>query len=211
MRCFRKNATQRGEQKTEVHGPLHDERSSDDGRQSGVRMTLVYGGNADKFSGDKDQNEDSKGSNHPLNDDFRNVETSSGRRGSFFNSIASLFLGTSTFKPVESNDVWNKSFESLLMKLGVQVVVQKTLMKSLSAEEKKRAVTVSSGIMNDISSFSKEDEELLSYLSIGRSTDSILLLILRARISRTSSRQWIKSFCAALGMLTFNLFLSKLN
>jgi hypothetical protein len=133
----------------------------------------------------------------------RMTKTMGTRSKQVIDSLSPISLFEDKRDTSEENKQLNTRFEALLIKLGVQLIVRNTLLKSLNRVEKYRAVTLSTSLINDNKNFCKDDADVLSSLLAERTPDSLLILILKARISVCCDyTTWIKSFCASRGMLS---------
>lgn len=113
-------------------------------------------------------------------------------------SLSGFFTGNRDSMNVSSID---KTLELVLSKVGVKGLVQKGLLRVLNAVEKKTIVDLSSSVLEDMagSVFSKSDEDLVTTFKSQRSTDSILLLVLKYRIANATS-DWMHGFTALKGI-----------
>ena len=114
----------------------------------------------------------------------------------FMHSIVTTFGKTLRNTPTEQQG--DAKIEQILTKIGVKYAIQKPVLRVLSDSEKSYIISISGSLMEGNMAFTQNDEDLVKYFKSHRNTDSILLLILKTRISNATS-SWIQAFCALRG------------
>lgn len=90
-------------------------------------------------------------------------------------------------------------FDSLMEKLGVQILLRGIVSNSYSSEEKLHHLVMSVCVLDDHPHFSIEDEEMVTAMDSERAIDSIRLLTCKYRIIH-SNEDWMSNFCMSGGI-----------
>jgi len=89
----------------------------------------------------------------------------------------------------------------LLRRLSVSANLHSALMYSYQLSEKIAIIAQTVSVWNHHVQFSKEDYNLLRHMSAGRSVNSLLLLVIKFRIEKSTNRNnWIQTFCSFRGI-----------
>ena len=93
-------------------------------------------------------------------------------------------------------------WSDLLRRLEVGTTLHSALTYSYNTEEKLSLIVQTVPVWEDSIFFTKEDFDMISHLSAGRSISSLVLLTVKFRIKQsTLKNQWIRKFCASRGIV----------